>query len=110
GRPRGLARVNRTDLEEGSCIMPELTDGQGRRALLVGVNEYPKLAPRYRLHGCVNDVEAMAHILETVAGFPRDNITLLRDQEATRDRILEELSRLSDQAEHGDVVVFHFSG
>jgi Caspase domain len=90
--------------------MPELAAGQGRRALLVGVNEYPKLAPRYRLHGCVNDVEAMAHILETVAGFPRDNITLLRDQEATRDRILEELDRLTDQSAPGDIVVFHFSG
>jgi hypothetical protein len=90
--------------------MPELAAGRGRRALLVGVNEYPKLDPRYRLHGCVNDVEAMAHILETVAGFPRDAITLLRDQEATRDRILEELGRLSDEAEPGDIVVFQFSG
>lgn len=81
-----------------------------RRALLVGVNEYPNLPSRYRLHGCVNDVEAMAYILETVAGFARDDITLLRDQEATRDRILDELGRLSDQAVPGDVVVFHFSG
>lgn len=90
--------------------MPELAAGHGRRALLVGVNEYPKLDPRYRLHGCVNDVEAMAHILETVARFPHDAITLLRDQEATRDRILENLGRLRDEAAPGDLVVFQFSG
>jgi hypothetical protein len=90
--------------------MPEVAADHGRRALLVGVNEYPMLPARYRLHGCVNDVEAMAHILETVAGFPRDNITLLRDHEATRDRILEELGRLSDEAAPGDLVVFQFSG
>jgi hypothetical protein len=77
--------------------MPELSAGQGRRALLVGVNEYPMLPSGYRLNGCVNDVEAMARILETVAGFPRDAITVLRDQEATRDRILEELGRLASE-------------
>jgi Caspase domain len=90
--------------------MPEPAADHGRRALLVGVNEYPMLPNRYRLHGCVNDVEAMAHILETVVGFPHDAITLLRDQEATRDRILEELRRMSDEAAPGDLVVFQFSG
>src|SRR5215211_6925446 len=81
-----------------------------KRALLIGVDSYPKLSPRRQLDGCVNDAEAMAGILERKFGIPTHSIVLLRDEEATRDGILVAMDKLVDSAETDDVVIVHFSG
>jgi hypothetical protein len=82
---------------------------QNRWALIVGVNEYRYL-PHARLYGCVNDARAMERVLADLFEFPRENVTLLLDQQATRDAILGAMRRLADQVKRDDVVVFHFSG
>lgn len=79
-------------------------------ALLIGINVYPKLAPRYRLNGCLNDVDAMALTLREHFGFSEADMTLLRDAQATRDGILAALDALVNRAEQDDVVVIHYSG
>jgi uncharacterized caspase-like protein len=83
--------------------------GLTKRALLIGINEYPKLGPRYQLTGCVNDVDAMAQVLGGL-GFRQPDITRLVDGEATRDAILSALEQLAGQATTDDIVVVHFSG
>jgi hypothetical protein len=90
--------------------MTETSNNSDRWGLLVGVNKYSKLAPRYQLQGCVNDVELMAGILKDNFGFEEEKITVLRDEEATRDGILQAMDALVEDVGEDDVAVVHFSG
>lgn len=76
-------------------------------ALLVGINQY-RTAP---LSGCLTDVELQQELLMHRFGFQPQDILTLTDQQATRDAIATAfVSHLTEQAQPGDVVVFHFSG
>lgn len=81
--------------------------GGVKRALLVGINRY-KAVPG--LQGSVNDVETMREILITRWGFQPRNITMLTDENATRDRILTTLVELVRVSGPQDTLYFHFSG
>jgi len=85
------------------------TTTAARRGLLIGIDEYlfPEIPP---LEGCVNDADLMAHILEHGFDFPAANLTMLRDEAATRAAILAELDRLVDRTGADDIVVVHYSG
>lgn len=77
-------------------------------ALLVGIDAYaPPVTP---LHGCVNDVEVLKTTLVGKFDFPPENVTILRNGEATRAGILRALDELIDRTGAGDIVVFHYSG
>ncbi len=77
-------------------------------ALLVGINQYPRIAP---LGGCVTDVELQRELLIHRFGFNPSDILALTDQQATRENIENAfMEHLCQQAREGDVVVFHFSG
>jgi hypothetical protein len=77
-----------------------------RKALLVGINQYPG-AP---LRGCLNDIEAMATHLVEKLGWNRSDIRLLTDKRATTDAIRERLQWLVDFDQAGDSLFFHYSG
>jgi hypothetical protein len=94
-----------------------------KRALLVGINTYhfptsapPLLAQSARegwrdLDGCVNDVLEMREVLMARFGFQPENITLVTNNEATRDRILGEFYRnFVDLAHPGDIGCFFYAG
>ncbi|RUS17574.1 kinase-like domain-containing protein [Endogone sp. FLAS-F59071] len=80
---------------------------QEGHALIVGTgtNFRGNLTARYK--SFINDAEWMAMVLETFAGFPKHQITLLTGIATTRDRILTELdnlrTRVSDRA---TIVIF----
>ncbi|MGG6242410.1 caspase family protein [Nodosilinea sp. AN01ver1] len=78
-------------------------------ALLVGVNQYAGgVTP---LRGCLTDVRMQKELLVHRFGFDPANILTLENQAATRQNLLGAFeSHLIDQAQPGDVVVFHFSG
>lgn len=79
-------------------------------ALLIGINRYPNLKPRMQLDGCLNDVQAMAHVLEARYGVPAARITVLKDEEATQAGIRVAMDDLLRRARKDEVVVVHFSG
>lgn len=108
-----------------------------RRALLVGINDYvtsaqpgtpapdqttkairvpPKPSEKGRgawtnLDGAVNDVDSMSEILAQYFGFDRKNIVILRNSDASRDRILREFRRvLVDPVAPGDICFFFYAG
>lgn len=93
-----------------------------RRALLVGINDYsasrlPAAANAVRPHevpdldGAVNDVVMMRDLLVALYGFSHSDVTVLTDQQASRDAILRALdTRLVAPTQKGDTVVFYFSG
>ncbi|WOF74441.1 caspase family protein [Parvibaculaceae bacterium PLY_AMNH_Bact1] len=78
-----------------------------RRALLVGINDYPQ--EQDRLYGCVNDVFLMSSVLQE-CGFAPDEIRTCLDDRATASGILERLEWLLDDPQPNDERVFYFSG
>jgi hypothetical protein len=78
-----------------------------RRALLVGINEYPD--EKDRLEGCVNDVFLMSSVLQE-CGFPPEGIRVCLDQRATARGITDRLTWLLDDPRAGDERVFYYSG
>jgi hypothetical protein len=75
-----------------------------RRALCVGINDYP-----YKdndLKGCVNDARAWASLLTDHFDFPAKNVTVLIDKQATKRGTLSALKSLFTRAKAGDVLVF----
>jgi hypothetical protein len=73
-----------------------------RRALCVGINDYPYDGSD--LNGCVNDARGWADVLKT--RFQFTEVTLLLDQEATKARVLDGLKDLLTGASAGDELVF----
>lgn len=111
--PLSLEAVAKTDAR-AATIARELkptTPAQVRkprkRALLVGINEYPN--PEDRLAGCVNDVFLMSAVLQE-CGFSPSQIRVVLDERATAAGILERMSWLLDDARAGDEIVFFYSG
>jgi metacaspase-1 len=77
-----------------------------KRALLVGINDYP----HQPLRGCINDVQDVFEFLQVDRGFVASEIRTLRDGQATRAAILHELRALAAVSVRGDTLVFYFCG
>ena len=78
--------------------------GGQRRALCIGIDQYPN--PAHRLAGCVADARAWSGAL-TQLGF---STALLLDRAATRAAIDAGLRNLIQSSRPGDVIVFQYSG
>lgn len=81
-------------------------------ALLVGIDQY-RVGNRIEepLQGCLTDVELQRNLLMYKFGFQPDDILTLTNEAATRNRIESAfISHLVEQAQSGDLVLFHFSG
>jgi len=78
-----------------------------KRAICVGINDYP--GSYNDLSGCVNDANDWAELLRKDFGFG-DNVTLLTNANATRDKILSALGDLVKGAKSNDIIVFTYSG
>jgi hypothetical protein len=78
-----------------------------KRALLVGINDYPN--PAQRLEGCVNDTFLVSSTLQECRFTPED-IRVVLNERATAAGIRERLDWLLSDARDGDVRVFYYSG
>ena len=84
--------------------------GRGKWALLVGIDRYPGFGSEVQLEGCVNDVQILRDALIRRFGFTEERMTVLLNERATRDGILEAMEDLVRKVGEDDVVVFHYSG
>jgi hypothetical protein len=75
------------------------------KALVVGINNY---APPNTLPSCVNDADAFSGLLANTYAF--DDITVLKDSQATRAGISNALTELFADATPDDRLVFFYSG
>jgi hypothetical protein len=75
-----------------------------KKAFCVGINDYPY--PGYDLNGCVNDAQAWAGLLLSHYDFPRSNIKIITDSEATKQNVISGIKDLLTGASPGDVLVF----
>jgi metacaspase-1 len=75
-----------------------------KRAFCVGINDYPYDGSD--LKGCVNDASAWADVLVEHFDFPRSEVALVTDAEATKSGMMEGVKNLLSGASSGDVLVF----
>ena len=78
-----------------------------RRALLIGINEYPD--PANRLEGCVNDTFLFSSALQEI-GFEAEDIRVVLNERATADGIRERLKWLLEDVGDGMERVLFYSG
>jgi hypothetical protein len=78
-----------------------------RRALMIGINDYPD--PANRLDGCVNDVFLMSSILQECS-FTPDEIRVVLNERATARGIMDRLHWLLDGVRDGDERFLFYSG
>jgi hypothetical protein len=104
---RGVDRARIQSLTRADKAVATLAKKPKRRALLVGINEYPD--PKDRLEGCVNDVFLMSSLLQE-NGYSPDDIRVVLDSRATAKGILERLEWLLDGTEDGADRFFYYSG
>ena len=100
------AKPVKQDIVE-SKMTARVTTHQARRALLVGINDYPNTDDR--LEGCVNDVFRMSATLQQI-GFEPEEIRVVLNERATAAGIRERFEWLLDDPRAGDTRVFYFSG
>lgn len=79
-----------------------------RRALCVGINEFKSLPMSSWLSGCVNDANDISKALKGL-GFTARGITVLRDKEATKKKVMTHLTSMVSSSVPGDHLVFTFS-
>ena len=103
-------------LDEGVVRAPEPPAGppaplyRETWAVIIGINDYAKWP---KLSYAVNDATAMQELLVEKYGLKRENITLLLDRDATRERIMSVLGdALSDagKIQRDDRVLIFFAG
>jgi hypothetical protein len=94
-------------LQKSATAVTRALEKPKRRALLIGINDYPD--PANRLEGCVNDVFEMSATLQE-SGFEADEIRVVLNERATAAGILERMEWLLDGAEDEQDRVLFYSG
>jgi len=79
-----------------------------RKALLVGINDYP--GTQNDLQGCVNDITNVYDVLVKYFGFLPADVVMLSNSRARKSAIMESLKSLLAGSKSGDSLVFHYSG
>ena len=98
------------DAGSASSIAQSPTAAAIRRALLVGIDQYPREYHWPVLAGPRADVAALLDVLLTREGFSRQHVVTLLDAEATRAAILSNFERMIAESRQGDVILFYFAG
>lgn len=77
-------------------------------ALVIGINNYLHAPP---LGYAISDAEAVSKLLQNCFSFPKENITLLLNKNATRNKILKKfMSFTSETVDENDRVFIFFAG
>jgi hypothetical protein len=80
-------------------------------ALLVGVGQFSDpMLKTAQLLGPPIDINSMQKALTIHWGFKASDVVTLRDQDATREHILDQIAALEQRSAPGDTVLIYFSG
>jgi hypothetical protein len=83
-------------------------EAQTKRALIVAIGKYDFIKTKWKPINVDNDVVLVQETLKK-QNFPAENITVLKDEAATKEAIIKALDQLAQQSGAGDIVVVHFS-
>ena len=76
-------------------------------ALIIGIDKYQNVQ---NLNYAVKDAESIQDILINTFDFPDGNVTLLKNEDATKQNIIEAFSDITTKAEEKDRVLIYFAG
>jgi hypothetical protein len=89
-----------------------LQKGAQKYAIVIGISDYN--GTENDIQYADDDAKDMVNALTTIYGFQRENIILLisdyQVNNATKEDIIDAISKLSDKVKNGDEVVFFYSG
>ncbi|XP_073122737.1 metacaspase-1-like isoform X2 [Henckelia pumila] len=103
---RKFIRTESLDISEATSNQPP----RGKRAFLCGVSYKNQ---KYELRGAAHDLKNMKSLLVEQFNFPNDSILILADEShcsPTRNNIEVAFKWLMRGIQHGDSLVFYFSG
>ena len=80
-----------------------------KRALIIAVGDYNYETTGWKPISSANDVPLIKGALKA-QGFSEEQITTIKDEDATKAGILSALQNLLETTNTGDVVVIHYSG
>lgn len=105
---RALAALLSVTLAGAAAAQPLPAQRNTRHALVIGIGEYadPDIPT---LKGTVHDM-ASARRMAAAMAIPEANITVLRDLDATAERIRAEITALNARVKDGDRVFVYYSG
>jgi len=80
--------------------------------LAIGINQYPNLPSQFQLNYAVPDAEEIVDLLQQRFGYDKNHIILLKNEQATRQNIMEKLNSLADTrwVSEDDCMLFYYSG
>jgi hypothetical protein len=80
-------------------------------ALIIGIGTYAN-TPKLNVPITAQDAQEIAEVLkdQSKCGYPAQQVTLLNDASATRDRILQELDAIAQQVSDSDTFFLFYSG
>jgi len=76
-------------------------------AVIIGINEYENIRP---LRFAVQDAKEIRKLLITEFGFPKGNVRILIDKEATLTNIKNDLYEIAHMANEEDRILVYFAG
>ena len=81
---------------------------QNNTALVIGIGDYPAENGWRKINGD-RDIEIVCAFLQA-NGFSKNEITTLKNDEATKENIVQQFQLLAKNAKTGDCIYIHFSG
>jgi serine/threonine protein kinase len=93
--------------------MPETSKPRAAVALVIGVGAYKQADRIAPLRYATRDAKALARLLidPEICGFPPEQVTVLTQKHARRDKVVHSLSKwLPEQAQGADLALLYFAG
>jgi TPR repeat protein len=100
--------VQGTDAQKNSGVLRY----RSQWALLIGINKYPNLPASVQLQCAENDVIALKRVLIDEYGYQSDHVSILLDDQATKEGVLNRLYSFADnrRIQSDDSLLVYFSG
>ncbi|MDL2308837.1 caspase family protein [Bacteroidales bacterium OttesenSCG-928-B11] len=89
-------------------LLSSLLTAQNKCALVIGIGQYPAESGWSEINGN-NDIDIVTTFLID-NGFSKENIVILKNEQATKNRIIREIKKITELSKEGDFIYIHFSG
>ncbi|MEJ7617770.1 MAG: caspase family protein, partial [Pyrinomonadaceae bacterium] len=91
--------------------IPSFKSNSQAYALIIGISKYPNLAENAQLKFADADAQALRDFLVSdKGGFTSENVTLLLNEQGTREQIVNEIERLQNSSGPGSLALIFFAG
>lgn len=100
-------KLSKVLLVSALCLTTLLSYSQTKRGLIIAIGDYPENT-EWRDISSANDVPLIRSAMQK-QGFQSENINVLLNEQATKDKIVGAINDLISRSKTGDIVILHFS-